>query len=412
MIDREDILSEIFLFLNPKDGLNLGLCSKSVLQLYLNELIWNQYCLLIAKRHIPNLTENDNRLYISVLMNAIKIKSFRYFYQMFSRVHFCILGNYRIMTRFPYGGFFRIVVRTKDEKLKLYLEEIGLGSHGTNITSEIEYDEETNQIALKGYSQSTYYMRRSRRNNDLVFQANNEGDFLLESIQNITPPSIVFAEKPVLKCLGLHKAVYGSHGPELIHVSVKLRRDTLPFSFSWLSHFPQSINSLLNSTSDNFIPDQDNNCPSIAYPRLQGYKITGDPNVPSGRYSFLIDLITRINPSAMASEDSRGIASFQMTDRAVLFSIDELLPHIMWCYRGKGQINVTPLSPQYYWVDCTLLTYRNEQSDANGTNETLRMRMPSSYNTSQFPGSPFGVPAFSILWHDADQSFRHIMHFR
>ena len=119
---------------------------------------------------------------------------------------------------------------------------------------------------------------------------------------------------------------------------------------------------------------------------IEGLKITGDPNVPAGQLSFFVE-VSDTNASSdfrtSLTIDERPLISFDITGVNEVMMTDRI-NNIRSAYRGKGQINRLPGVWLSEWVDLTLMYYHNT---------TL-----------------YG--AFSILWDDEGQDYRHVMDFK
>uniref|UniRef100_A0A061QLQ6 Uncharacterized protein n=1 Tax=Tetraselmis sp. GSL018 TaxID=582737 RepID=A0A061QLQ6_9CHLO len=111
--------------------------------------------------------------------------------------------------------------------------------------------------------------------------------------------------------------------------------------------------------------------------RLVGLKLTGDPNVPATKLSFVAALTEPDDPEGVLA-DLRPIIAFPSTGPAVVNLQDR---EVAGLFLGKGQINRDPDVWAPEWVDVRLITYSGQRK------------------------------GFSILWHDMGEFWRHIIDF-
>lgn len=165
----------------------------------------------------------------------------------------------------------------------------------------------------------------------------------------------------VYSCLGFCTGVYGPHGREILYLSIK--------------EAASSVHG--DSAAEN-----------TSRLELSALKITGDPNVPAGNLSFVINLSERMNIAEEMERDERLIVVFGEffggNDHAVL-APQHRLPSLAAWYRGKGQINRFPGSWHPEWVDCSLWVYAQ-------------------------PLAPMGVRC-TVVWDDIAEGFRHAIDF-
>lgn len=167
------------------------------------------------------------------------------------------------------------------------------------------------------------------------------------------------AETPLEDLAGLYTAPYGPHGLEIIQLRPVLSADAAP------------------------APWPPEKCPvGIEIPRLEGLKITGDPNVPAGKHSFVAAVTQLAEPRA---DDDRHIVSFQR-DGPILVRLEDRPTQMR--FRCWGQINCVPALWAPQWVEAELLVYQ-----------------PGTVSMGSAPVT------FSVLWTDAAESFRHIIDF-
>lgn len=122
---------------------------------------------------------------------------------------------------------------------------------------------------------------------------------------------------------------------------------------------------------------------------LEGLKITGDPNVPAGKWSFRVDLNRPQDLRDVLRADARPIYAAASTAlEHVLVDLEEQAraSRVHGLYPGQGQINVVAgaWNPETVGVD--LVVYR----DGNA-NE--------------------GCSQMGLIWHDDDHPVKHCIMF-
>jgi hypothetical protein len=108
---------------------------------------------------------------------------------------------------------------------------------------------------------------------------------------------------------GLFYGIYGAHGDEILHVT-----------------------ATKGENGD--------------YTKLKGLKITGDPNVPAQKVSFLIDLKQRLNE---LPHDPRPIILTTKEGAMYIADLADLMSRVVVVFRGTGCINIDPAiwDPEY-----------------------------------------------------------------
>ena len=159
---------------------------------------------------------------------------------------------------------------------------------------------------------------------------------------------------------GLFVAPFGSHGLELLHISIVENEGRV---------------SEESSQSNEEEP----------YYVIDGLKVTGDPNVPAAQLSFTVDVTHSHEFQSWIVNDRRPIIFFSNNGVVDATLMSERQGNITAAYRGKGQINRLANIWDPEWVDLTLVIY-NDPSVSNGA-------------------------TFSIVWDDIGESYRHLMDF-
>jgi hypothetical protein len=174
--------------------------------------------------------------------------------------------------------------------------------------------------------------------------------------------------------LGMAYSAYGSHGQEILQISLQDRS---------ISSF--AIQDRPADVSEEGLP--------LRFGELQliGLKVTGDPNIPAGNVSFVIDLTNELDPQQAVADSMRPVVSFSSNGTVNIINMTEEVNRIQRWFRGFGQINHVPSNWDPKWVGCSLLLYH----------------IPSVENSSAGERRLL----FSILWDDAQYQYQHMMHF-
>lgn len=159
---------------------------------------------------------------------------------------------------------------------------------------------------------------------------------------------------------GLFVAPFGSHGLELLHISL--------------------IENDCRISEENSSASGDE-----PYYVIDGLKVTGDPNVPAAQLSFTVDVTNSYEFHSWIAADRRPIIFFSNNGVVDATLMSERQTNIRAAYRGKGQINRLANIWDPEWVDLTLVIY-NDPTVSNGA-------------------------TFSIVWDDIGEAYRHLMDF-
>jgi hypothetical protein len=162
----------------------------------------------------------------------------------------------------------------------------------------------------------------------------------------------------ISRITGLFTAPYGSHGNELLHISL--------------------------TENEARISEENSDVNEEPYYVVDGLKVTGDPNVPAAQLSFTVDVTDSREFYSWIVEDRRPIIFFSNNGVVDATLMSERQSNIRAAYRGKGQINRLPNVWDPEWVDLTLVIYND--SSSNGA-------------------------TFSIVWDDIGEPYRHLMDF-
>lgn len=188
----------------------------------------------------------------------------------------------------------------------------------------------------------------------------------IPSIQtNLTTPGTTSTDNFEVSNIaeGLFTGCYGSHGNEILWVSIKEGNERL---------LPQI--GMFNNGRD-----------SGQGRELQGLKVTGDRNVPCGKISFCIDLNRVTDFERELELDHRPIAV--ISDRLELMELSVRRSNILTWARGVGQINRFPGRWEPEWITCSCVIYRDP--------------------------SLVGGVHFSLIWDDpSERMIRHAIEFK
>jgi hypothetical protein len=125
--------------------------------------------------------------------------------------------------------------------------------------------------------------------------------------------------------------------------------------------------------------------------QLIGLKVTGDPNIPAGNVSFVIDLTNELDPQQAVATSTRPVISFGFDGAVNIVDMAEEVNRIHRWFRGFGQINHVPSNWDPQWVGCSLLLHHVPPIENSSADERILL--------------------FSILWDDAQYQYQHVMHF-
>ncbi|CAM9237285.1 unnamed protein product [Chrysoparadoxa australica] len=114
---------------------------------------------------------------------------------------------------------------------------------------------------------------------------------------------------------------------------------------------------------------------------LRGDKVLGDPHVPSGRCSFVVDLDVEYDIDMELQMDSRIFVSFPPSG-ATLGSLAARRDKMDKWFRGKGQINRVAGQWAPEWIDVDFVTYTS------------------------------GPVLFSVVWSEPHEAFRVVVDFK
>lgn len=384
-----DALRAVLLRLPLREVAALSCVSTALCSLCAEEPLWRALCASWGAAHARSPFE------AGAALRALRLRSFRSLCQVLHSWRGDPLGAWRLDTPQPAGGL--VVVSLAGGGLRAVLVPSNanlsrLSLRGVPPLAQVAYTEARgSRFHLQLVKQSRHSMASDDRDTlDVVACCETALDFERMLSLGGTPADtprfaslIVYLRRlvrfrlrratglplgwsaPPLDCEpalrpGLYTASYGPHGQEVI----LLRRLEA------------------GAPAEQPLPDD---FPDV--PRWEGVKLSGDPNVPAGRLTFLASA-AEPGPDAVMQvlADVRRVVSFANPDPEEVRLLDR---GVGAAHSAFGQINVQPgvWAPQ--WQHASLLEYRTPGHVRVG-----------------------GLPvAFSALWHDADERFQFITDF-
>jgi Cyclin D1 binding domain len=379
LVDAQSVwLFEVICFLDPIDASNYGATCKLARHLLCNNYLWSFFgTRFLASLQSPARAQE----FVKEAISALQFPDPKSLYLCLHKAKGSLIGWYRIVpyreddlsvrTHFCRGGLvcMRLGKITDCSRETVVLEIIdptgqslcrmSITCSGDGQSLECRVNKRrlfslefcgTGGIKLKGVSQNVNYLLQPLPNN---FQkSKSDKSALLRSticghVNSIT---------------GLFVARYGSHGLELLHISL-VENDERVLEGS------DSLNSDLKEL----------------FYVVNGLKVTGDPNVPAAQLSFTVDVTHTKDFYSWINADTRPVIVFSEDGVTNVTLMSERQNNIRAAYRGKGQINRVPDLWDPEWVDLTLVIY-TDSSVANGS-------------------------SFSIVWDDIGETYRHLMDF-
>lgn len=370
-----DSIYEITGFLSAEECCKFSMSTKAIQRMIDSDKIWDFYSLTRIKGFAD--TEFDNNYEkIRTLKNLLGYKKSKDFYVSFRLLEFNILGWFRALppfTLYDNGGLYCGRITSGEFLYQL------VNAHGDIVGNEysfkIRYDKGANSLVAKSYGSEgkTYVLKLGK---EILFVETRTSTsrvvpihaaMVLATLPNNANLSRALSavSKPYVleSCFGLHTAPYGTHGLEILNVSLHDRSDDC-----WIKPMRGITSSF-----------------DFGELQLHGLKIKGDPNVPAGQISFCININSLVNPQQAVQRDQRIIVSFPPNSREPDFiSLEERLDSIASWYRGYGQINRRPSVWNPEWVSCSLILYQNPLVSG---------------------------ARFTILWDNETEYYRHAMDF-
>mmetsp|Transcript_12278 Transcript_12278/g.16849 ORF Transcript_12278/g.16849 Transcript_12278/m.16849 type:complete len:403 (+) Transcript_12278:132-1340(+) len=374
-----DSIFEIVGFLSAAECCFFGQCCKSLKNIVDSDKIWDFYSLYRIEGFMNTQFENNYQL-INFLKRILGYSNAKDFYVSFRQLQFNLLGWFRALPPFTFGQNGGLYCgRVIDGEFLYQLVDENGNIVGNETSFKIRYEKSSKSLVGKSYGSEgkTFIVKLGNEMSlygprGLMVPGSKTKSTLPDlAIKLATLPSsanvqrlISEVQKPfeIASCLGLFLAPYGSHGLEILHLSLHDMSDGC-----WI-----------RSPNEEQLP--------FGQVQLHGLKIKGDPNVPAGQLSFCINIHNVVHPQIAIQRDRRTIVSFPPNSRDPEFiSLDERCSNIVSWFRGFGQINRRPPYWNPEWVGCSLILYRNALKN-NGAR-------------------------FTILWDNETEYYRHAMDF-
>ena len=377
------LVLDLLLYLTPQECAKLAACSRMLRHISSNDHLWESYAQRITISPFCSVEVNNRN--ILLVKSLLHIRDFKTFFAIFGRMKYPLIGWFRLARSKQNpnlnGGLFLMSVG--DNKLMCQqIDSIGNVVLG-NDSYYIRYcNKKRKLIGRCVLSDSPYELELDTKlkmhlhnvaSRDFVVlkpiphptHSLNQTNLRLESL-SIKQYSSNF--------LGLYTAPYGSHGLEILHLSLYRSTGKMPSGMTKVDGLSRSAPAVAVWRDSDIV--------------LQGLKVTGDRNVPAGQVSFVINLSQPMNVLEQVQLDRRFIVVFpHLTETPQLLSLEERLPNILFWARGFGQLNRNPALWNPEWVGCSFIFYRSSLAQ--------------------------GGVSFSLLWDDdSDPYFRHAMDFQ
>jgi hypothetical protein len=371
-----DSIFEISGFLTGEECCRFSMTAKGFKVILDSEKIWDFY-ILYRIRGFSNTEFQRSFESVGFLKKILGYRGSKEFYVSFRKLEFNILGWFRALPSFHgnvNGGLY--CGRVVEGEFLYQLVNTSGDIVGNSFSFKIRYDKGLNSLVAKSFGAEgkTYLVELGREINFIEFQKSS----CSKLIPIETPSILSLSDTPTRSdswsvanksfsvdcCSGLHISSYGSHGLEIIHISLLDESDNC-----WLKQIHRG-------------------CTRYEFGALQlhGLKVTGDPNVPAGNVSFCINMSVSFNPQHAIEGDRRTIVSFPANSREPDFiSLQQRSDNIASWFRGYGQINRKPPVWNPEWVGCSLILYQNPLLSG---------------------------ARFTILWDNETEYYRHAMDFR
>ena len=369
-----EMVVHIALYLSFSDITALASTGRALRNFFIDDLVWSILC----RERIFGERDRiaDDPAHLERLYNVLRATSYRELFWGLHSLSFPLEGWFRLIpinAELSRGGLYRA------ELSEGQLQFIGIDEHGQRdeqALMEFRLNFGTDGKGLEAVALSTGMVYRTTLQGDHL-QLSSWESTLIQSVAQFAPVS-PFAPSRIVdmandlvsvhSSLGFYQAVYGSHGSEIVHVSMRHRDDA-----SWLRPVSSAGSDI-----------------DFGEWQLQGLKITGDANVPAGQLSFCINLLSTIDVPTAIAADPRLMLMFG-GNHLFLTNLRDRQRRILRWATGYGQINRYPPLWNPEWVPCDLVFY-----------DSL---------ITEIPSSPERPAQFTIVWQDATEMYRHAMDF-
>ena len=380
-------LSEIVFYLNPTDASRYGATCKLARSLVCDQHLWYAYgTKLLASIQSPKRYHQ----YVQEALLSLNIPDPKALFICLHKAQTSLIGWYMILpsqkdnlsdnNNQSCGGLVCLRLNTLSGYSQKVITLEVIEASGDCISSmKIRYSEHHGKLVcyINENDGGLFTFEFNRRglielrplhvNKDNV--GNNSSYFLQSLPQNFQPSKRKDRDysscrtnviENTSRITGLFVAPFGSHGLELLHISLVENEGRV-----------SEESSLANEEEPYYVID--------------GLKVTGDPNVPAAQLSFTVDVTHSYEFQSWIANDRRPIIFFSNNGVVDATLMSERQNNIKATYRGKGQINRLSNVWDPEWVDLTLVIYL-DPSVSNGA-------------------------TFSIVWDDVGEAYRHLMDF-
>lgn len=371
-------LFEVICFLDPVDATNYGATCNLAKHLVRNNYLWDFF----GTKFLANLQSPARAHdFVKEAIAALQFPDPKSLYLCLHKAKHSLLGWYRVVPHleddltsqphFSRGGLvcLRLAKITANAPSAVVLEIID-PSGRTLCRMTTLFSEDRKSLECRLNNKRLFQLEFCDNGGIKLKAVSRNGNYLLQPLPcnfqkskaEECPASRSAVHSRVSSITGLFVARYGSHGLELLHVSLV-----------------ENDERVLEG------PDAHNSDLSECFYVINGLKVTGDPNVPAAQLSFTVDVTHLKDFYSWIVADTRPVIVFSddgVVDATLMTTRQN---NIRAAYRGKGQINRIPDVWDPEWVDLTLVIYR-DPSVANGS-------------------------SFSIVWDDIGEAYRHLMDF-
>ena len=380
LTDSQSIwLFEVICFLDPIDASNYGATCKRAKCLLRNNFLWSYYGTKYLARMQSPRRANE---FVNEAISALKFPDSKSLYLCLHKAKFSQIGWYRVVpyiendsstqTNFSRGGLVcirrdKITANAPETIILEIIDPTGQALCRMKVTCSL--DGKTLECRLNNMRLFTLEfcdsggikLKAVSRNGNYLLQP-LPSNYMKKCKTDLSAARRAAIHGHVSSITGLFVACYGSHGLELLHISLTENDERV-------LEGPDNFNADLRES----------------FSVINGLKVTGDPNVPAAQLSFTVDVTHLKDFYSWIIADTRPVIVFSENGITDVTLMTERQSNIRAAYRGKGQINRIPDSWDPEWVDLTLVIYHNS-SVANGS-------------------------SFSIVWDDVGEAYRHLMDF-
>jgi hypothetical protein len=358
-----DVLFELLFFLADDDCCKLGSTSKILYASVSEEKLWK----LLCKFRIVGFKERNSDEDLELIRDLFHFQNYRQVYYSFKFLQSPLFDLYRVIPQehvFSFqGGLFALSPSLEDREILFReIDYRGKVKKSTETTFSLTFNPEEQIIVAHSFDNKLF---KATFKSSLEFISFESNVLQRKTVFSALPPllsaSLVKSNNHFSSLPGLYSARYGSHGMEILQLSLHTSNDGTDYGF-------------VQSTNEYWFGSL----------QLQGLKIVGDRNVPANQFSFLVDLTNQIHLQSVFVTDARPIIIFASDDTVTVFS-EARRPFIDFISQGKGQINRNPPIWEPEWVNCVFVSYRTPVEEKK--------------------------VHFSIIWENELEPFRHATDF-